>query len=392
MDIVEHEAKRLMRDAGLPVPHGAVLGPDDPVRADGPVVVKAQVPFGGRGKRGLVLPAEAADAADVVATVRARMRALGFAEPFVLVEPRLPATSECYLAWSIDDVAQAHVLSFSRHGGVDVESAAEAPARIAFAPGHVPLAHDLVPFFAAAGVAGRTLAALCRFAVAAHRVYVQADATLLEVNPLAVTPRGDVVALDAKLSIDDNALGRHGEWARSHSVRLAALQSTDLERRAAADGFTYVELGGRIAVLSGGAGLGMALVDVLADAGRPAANFVDSSGGSGSAIIDRLGGLVLERAARDDVDAILMFYTLSATSLAGVVRGLLALFDRVPPPKPMVVGLLCAGAAEREMRFDEARALFEARGWRCERDLPGVVGALRALTGDVPPAPRTETR
>jgi succinyl-CoA synthetase beta subunit len=379
MDLVEFDAKALLRDAGLPVPPSTVLGADDPVRIARPVMVKAQVPFGGRGKRGLVLPATPEDAERVVATVRERMRAAGFEPPVLMLEESVETAAECYLAWQLDDVAQAHALSFSRAGGVDVESAAQPPVQCRFAPTHVPLAHEFVPFFIAQGYTGRTLTALCRFAVASWRVYVEADAQLLEINPLAITPRGDVVALDAKIALDDNARGRHLEWSALHSSRLASGAMTDLERRAAAQGFTFVELAGQTAVLSGGAGLGMALLDILADEGMPAANFVDASGGSGFSVFSQLARLVFERAARDDVSTILLYFTLSATSLAGIVKALVALLDEVPPPKPMVVGLLSSGAAEREMTFEQARALFEARGYRCARDLQDMIGALRAL-------------
>jgi succinyl-CoA synthetase beta subunit len=386
MDLVEFDAKALLRDAGLPVPPGTVLGADDTVRIERPVVVKAQVPFGGRGKKGLVLPAGLTDAQAVIATVRERMRAAGFATPVLLLEDQIETAGECYLAWRIDDVTQSHTLSFSRSGGVDIESSAEPPAEMRFAPTRTPSAHDFLAFFELAGFSGRTLTALCRFAVASWRVYVQADAQLLEINPLAITPRGEVIALDAKVSVDDNARGRHLEWSRLHSAHLASAGMTELERRAAADGFTFVELTGETALLSGGAGLGMALVDLLADEGMPAANFVDASGGSGASMFDRLGRLVFERASRDDVKQILMYFTLSATSLVGVVRGLVALFDEVPPPKPMVVGLLTSGAAEREMSFEQARQIFESRGYRCARDLQEMIDALRALRAAGPAA------
>jgi succinyl-CoA synthetase beta subunit len=385
MDLVEYDAKALLRDAGLPVPPAVLLQPGDPVRVERPVFVKAQVPFGGRGKRGLVLPAGPGDAQAVVETVRERMIAAGFSPPVLLLEDRLDTAAECYLAWRIDDVAQAYALAFSRAGGVDVEAGAAPLVELRFAPTRTPAAHDFVAFFAAAGFSGRTLAALCRFAAASWRVFVQADAQLLEVNPLAVTPRGDVVALDAKVSVDDNARARHGEWSRLHSSRLAAAGMTELERRAAADGFTFVELAGETAVLSGGAGLGMALLDLLADEGMPAANFVDASGGSGAGTFGQLGRLVFERAARDDVKAILLYFTLSATSLAGVVRALVALIEESPPPKPMVVGLLGSGAAEREMSFAEAREIFERRGYPCAPDLRSTIEALRALRAETTP-------
>ena len=378
MNIVEFEAKAWLRNAGLRTPLGHVLQPGDDSLPAGAVVLKAQVAEGGRGKRGLVLPLEAGapDAAATLRRLRERMVALGHAAPVVLAEQAVEIRQECYAAWDIDDVAQDYVFRFSPRGGVDVESLASEVCSLHFAPSQTPVAHQFVDFFVQAGLEGRTVGAMCRFACAAWRVFVHNDAQLLEINPLAVLPDGDAMALDAKLDLDDNARPRHADWAGLYSARLADRESTELERRAAADGFTFVELDGEVAILAGGAGIGMAILDILADAGMPAANFADASGGSGVDVFEALGRITFERAARDDVRAILMYFTLAATSVANVVRGLERLLDAAPPPKPLVIGLLCCGAAEREMTFMQARERFAARGLRCE---PGLNEALDAL-------------
>lgn len=379
MDLVEFEAKTLLRDAGLPVPAGRVLHADDPVDIDAAVVVKAQVPFGGRGKRGLVLPATADDAGAVVGVIRERMAAAGYEPPVLLLEESVDSIGEYYLAWRLDDVMQDFVLAFSCNGGVEIESNAESIAEMHVSPLQVPGAQDFVEFFGRQGLAGRTLVAVSRFAAGAWRVFTQADAQLLEVNPLAVIQGGDVIALDAKVMLDDNSRARHLERDRLYSATLSAATLTDLESRAAAAGITLVELPGEVAVLSGGAGLGMALLDLLDDAGLPAANFVDISGGSSPTVSALHDSLVFELAARPDVKAILMYITATASSLGKHVRSLVAQLDRAPPPKPMVVGLLCGGAAERDMNFEEARAIFETRGYPCARDLREMVDALVEL-------------
>jgi succinyl-CoA synthetase beta subunit len=106
---------------------------------------------------------------------------------------------------------------------------------------------------------------------------------------------------------------------------------------------------------------------------------VDTSGGSAASVYERRTELVFERAARDDVKAILMYLTVAASNLARHVRTLVEILDRTPPPKPLVIGLLCAGAAEREMNFEQAQALFAERGYPCARDLKGVMQALVQL-------------
>jgi succinyl-CoA synthetase beta subunit len=379
MNLVEFEAKALLRDAGLTVPKARVLYHTDAAPTDGAVVVKAQVPFGGRGKMGLVLVTGAEDVAAKVDLVRERMVEKGWNEPVVLLEEPTRADAETYLAWRIDDVAQNYVLSFSRAGGVEVESQAGSIREMRLDPRNVPTAQDFLPFFLEQEFRGRALTTLTRFAVSSWRVFVQNDAHLLEINPLALTDRGEVIALDAKIVLDDNADMRHTDWAELYSAKLTTGGMTDLERRAVDGGLTFVELQGETAVISGGAGLGLALMDMLADAGMPAANFVDTSGGSAASVYQRRTELVFERAARDDVKAILLYLTVAASNLARHVQTLVDILDRTPPPKPLVIGLLCAGAAEREMKFEQAQALFAERGYPCARDLKGVMQALVQL-------------
>lgn len=377
MNLVEFEAKRLLRAAGLPVPQGSVLRADETAVFDGACVLKAQIPVGGRGKLGLVLPAGATDGPAQLAMLRLRMREQGYADPVVLIERSINWQRECYLAWGVDDVEQSYALYFSPRGGIEVESYGGALEMLHFEPSHVPAAHDFVAFFLRAGFTGRAVGALCRFACASWRVFVQNDAQLVEINPLAVLESGDVMALDAKIVLDDNARPRHGEWAGLYSAELADGDATDLERRAARLGFTFVELEGTVAVLAGGAGVGMAILDVLADAGTPAANFADASGGSGESMFEELGRITFERATRPEVTAILMYFTLAATSVASVVKGVMKLLDSAQPPKPLVIGLLCSGAGEREMTFAQAQAAFAARGLRCVAGLDEVMEALQ---------------
>ncbi|MET4577376.1 ATP-grasp domain-containing protein [Ottowia thiooxydans] len=378
MNLVEFEAKGLLRRAGLPVPPAQLLRPDDPIPMDRACVVKAQVPFGGRGKQGLVTWAAADQVQARVSEIRQRMRELKF-EPVLLLEDPLEVAQETYLAWRIDDVGQCYVCSFSLHGGVEIENHADGLHELRFDPRQIPGAHDFLEFFESCGVKGRALASLSRFAASSWRAFIQNDAHLVEINPLAITRQGDVIALDAKIVLDDNADARHLDWSELHSASLTSAGLTDLEQRAQRAGLTFLELEGDTAVVSGGAGLGMALLDMLGDAGMPAANFVDTSGGSAASVYAARTQIVFERAQRDDVKAILLYLTVSASNIARHVRTLLEILDRHPPPKPMVIGILCAGAAEREMTFQQAQALFAERGFPCARDLKGVMAALVEL-------------
>ena len=229
------------------------------------------------------------------------------------------------------------------------------------------------------GASRRALGALARFATELYRLFVAEDAELAEINPLAVTQNGQVTALDAKLVLDDNARFRHRDWDALLSAQLERSAMTPLERRAADSGLTLVELDGCVALFAAGAGFGMALVDLLADAGLPAANFADASGGASAEAFAAMGDVILARAARADVKAIVCYQNMSGASLKAAVDGLLGAWDRAPVKKPLVVGFAVSATAEREMTAAEARNLCGARGHHVIADIDELVPTLRRL-------------
>jgi len=194
-----------------------------------------------------------------------------------------------------------------------------------------------------------------------------------------VTARGRVIALDAKVVLDDNARFRHREWEELPSARLERAAMTPLELKAARHGLTLVELEGCVALFAAGAGFGMALVDLLADAGLPAANFADASGGSSPEAFAAMGDVILERAARPDVKAIVCFQSMGATSLKPAVDGLIGAWERAPIKKPLVVGFAAGATAEREMTAQAARELFAARGHQVITEIDALVPTLRRI-------------
>jgi len=381
MDLIEADAKQLLADHGLPTPAGRrIYGVGDVVGpVSNPVAVKAQILAGGRGKTGLVRLTNSADGPATISGVLAAMAERGLG-PLVMIEDQIAFAEECYLAWRIDDLASAPVLLFSRHGGVDIEDHPDSIRTYRGDALRPARASDLIAFFLGLGFSGRALAAVSRFAADLLRVMLAEDAILVEINPLAFTERGDVVALDAKITLDDNAAVRHGEWRRLRSHDIQQAEASPLELRAAEEGFTFVELEGDVALFTGGAGLGMALIDMLADAGHSAANFVDAPGGSGDRIFGAVTRMVFERAEASEVKAIILFLTLSATSLKGAVQSILTLIETTPPPKPLIVGLVAAGAAEREMTLAEAQAAFRARGVECVTEIADAVAALNRMS------------
>jgi len=379
MRLIEVDGKGLLKRRGLSVPHGRLYGPDEPIGVSaGGAAVKAQLLSGARARQGLMRVAAAADVCSASAVIADRMRALGL-PPYILVEDRIEVEAEYYLAWRIDDVRQAPVLLFSAQGGIEIEARAAGVQAFACDPLRPLHPHQAVQFFAAAGAAPRSLGALARFATELYRIFVAEDAELIEINPLAVTARGRVIALDAKVVLDDNARFRHRDWEELPSARLERAAMTPLELRAARHGLTLVELEGCVALFAAGAGFGMALVDLLADAGLPAANFADASGGSSPEAFAAMGDVILERAARPDVKAIVCFQSMGATSLKPAVDGLIGAWERAPIKKPLVVGFAAGATAEREMTAQAARELFAARGHQVITEIDALVPTLRRI-------------
>jgi succinyl-CoA synthetase beta subunit len=380
MRVIEAEAKAMLARRGLATPRPSKLyAAGETVEGwTVPVAIKAQTLSGKRAEAGLIQLAQGNEAPAVVARIGEDMRRIGQL-PVVLVEAQVDIAAEYYLAWRVDDVAQCYVMMVSSAGGSDIEERAATVHHYA----HSPL-RELQPFhlaatMKAAGIPTAHIGACARFAVSLLVMFKEEDATLLEINPLVVTSKGSVMAVDAKLVLDDSGDKRHLDHAALVSNSLQTGEQTELEAAATQAGFTFVELNGPVAVYSAGAGLGMCLLDMLADAGTPAANFADASGGSSAEVFARMGQVVFSLAERDDVEAILFFFVLAATSLKSVVDGILHLIDNNVPPKPLVIGLIAAGAAERELTLAEAQRLIGERGFPCVTDLGEAVAAIRDI-------------
>ncbi len=388
MRVIEADAKRMLWRRGLAVPaEGRLYRAGDPVASHaGPAAVKAQVLHGSRAEAGLVSLVPGAQVGATVERIVDAMARSG-ALPLVLVEGQVAIDAEYYVAWRIDDLRQQAVMLFGARGGTGIESRADGIVTYGKPPLVELQPHHLLPFLRDAGVPPAHVGPVARYAVGLYEAFRDEDAVLLEINPLAVTANGRAVAVDAKLVVDDSAAPRHLDWAELPSALLQVNAVTALERKAMRAGFTFVELDGRVALFSAGAGLGMCLVDVLADAGMPAANFSDASGGGGVDKWADMAEIVFERARMPGVEAILFFFVLTATSIKSVLSGLFRLLDAAPPPRPLVVGLICAAAAEREMTFDEARAELRSRGHECVTEMGEAVAALRAVLPRPPAGP-----
>lgn len=301
MKIHEYQAKQLLRDAGVAVPQGIMAVAAEEAAAafkqlGGPLaVVKAQIHAGGRGKgtvkdnskqHGVQLVKTADDAATVAKNlldhklVTIQTGPEGQTVRRVLVEAGCDIARELYLGIVIDRAAGAPVLMASSEGGMNIEEVAEKTPELIFKEAFCPDAglqsYQVRKLAAKLGLTGPSVRSAEKFMKALCQLFVKLDCSLVEINPLVVTKAGELLALDAKISFDDNALFRHPELAE---LRDTAEEDPN-ELRAGKAGLSYVQLEGNIGCLVNGAGLAMATMDLVKLHGGEPANFLDVGGGA----------------------------------------------------------------------------------------------------------------
>lgn len=353
MDLYEYQARQLFKAHGVPVLGGEVASTAQQAReiaqelfANGSqlVVVKAQVKTGGRGKAGGVKLARSAQEAFERAQEILGMDIKGHTVHKVLISDGADIEQEFYFSVLLDRAQRAYLAMCSREGGMDIETLAkerpEALAKVAVDPLVGIDAAKAAEIVAAAGFEpGKVADDVAGVILKLWEVFTSEDATLVEVNPLVLTPQGTVLALDGKVSLDDNARMRH----RDHEQFVDTVDADPLETRAKAAGLNYVRLTGEVGVLGNGAGLVMSTLDVVAGAGerhggmRPA-NFLDLGGGSSAQVM----ATGLEVVASDpQVRAILVNVFGGITSCVSVAEGIVAAVSSLGESftKPIVVRL-----------------------------------------------------
>ena len=351
MNFEEHAAKPLLEAAGIAIPRGRLARSAGDARErsrrslGGPVVVKAQVPAGKRGKAGGIRPADDPAAAGEAASAILGMEIAGHRVESVLVEERAPIAAEYYAAVLNDPASKGPLVMFSPEGGMDVEEVAAAtPERVRSAPVDIRHGLDLesaramldglAPEIDEAPVA-ETLAAL-------YRAYRDNDAELLEVNPLARRRDGRLIALDCKFTLDDSAVKRREAIAGAGSPE----PMTDLEARAQGIGLKYIELDGDVGVIANGAGLTMTTMDVIArHRGRPA-NFLEIGGEAYTKAKPALE-LVL---ANPRVKCLVVNFCGAFARTDVMTGGVLDAWEALAPPVPVFFSVHGTGSTEaREM-------------------------------------------
>jgi len=347
--LLEYQAKEVLASLGIAIPPGVVArNPDEAASAFarlGPVAVKAQVPVGGRGKAGGIKLARSEDEARRAAEQIIGMDIKGFKVPLVYCETALEIEREIYLGFTVDRDARANILMLSAKGGMDIEQVAEESpqsiARLYPNPWRGPLDFELAQLVYDAQLAGllRPLVALIK---KLHRAIPELDALTAEINPLAVTKNGDVIAGDAKLEIDDNAMWRHRDLEEKYG---GVLEGDPYEVEAKKRNLTYVSLDGDIGIIGNGAGLCMGTLDLVQRAGGRPANFCDIGGGAKAEVVENALAVIL---MNPRVKGVLINVFGGITRGDEVAKGVVTARNNLNMKLPLVVRM--SGTREEEGR------------------------------------------
>ncbi len=348
MKVHEYQAKEILRRYGVPTPRGVVVDKPEEAREaaaqlGGRVVVKAQIHAGGRGKGGGVKLAKDADEAVELANkilgmtlVTHQTGPAGQVVRKVLIEEALNIDKELYLGITLDRRLGMNVIMASAQGGMDIEEvAAHDPKAIHREP--VDSVLGLQPFQArqvayALGLTGDTFKKFLPFCEQLMRAYIETDASLVEINPLLITKEGDVLALDAKMTFDDNALFRHKDFAAMRDLD----EEDPLEVEASKFGLNYIKLDGDVGCMVNGAGLAMATMDIIKLAGSEPANFLDVGGGASADQVKNAFRIIL---SDKNVKAILINIFGGIMRGDRIAEGVVSAAREVGLPVPVVVRL-----------------------------------------------------
>ena len=347
MKIHEYQAKALLAKYGVPVPQGEVVFNADDAAAvatrlgGGTVVVKAQIHAGGRGKGGGVKVVKGPDDARAAAAKMIGMNLVtyqtgpaGQKVQRVLIEQGLKIQRELYLGLVLDRSSERLALMVSSEGGVEIEKVAEeAPEKIFkefIHPGLGLTAFQTRKLAFALGLQGPQVAAASKMMMALYNAFVATDASLLEINPLIVTEDGSLLALDAKMNFDDNALFRHPDFKELRDVS----EEDPLEVDASKFSLNYIKLDGTIGCMVNGAGLAMATMDIIKLAGGEPANFLDVGGGANAEQIKNAFRILMADTA---VKAVLINIFGGILRCDVLAEGVIAAVKELGVPVPIVI-------------------------------------------------------
>lgn len=349
LDLFEYQGKQLFTRAGIAVPEGGVADcPDEAEKIaaelGGPVAVKAQVQVGGRGKAGgIKIASDAAEARSHAEKILG-MEIRGHTVRQVWIERATANIArEYYVSFMLDRANGGYLGMCSAQGGVDIEAVAESDPT-AIAKVYIDPLLGLKPYHVRQLVFGASLdrestEGVSKLLGSLFEAFCDSDAELFEVNPLVITDDGEVIALDAKVSLDDNAIFRHPEFEELRDTFAVDPQ----ERMAKERNLNYIKLGGDVGVIGNGAGLVMSTLDVIAQAGGKAANFLDIGGGAQADVVAAGLDVIM---SDENVKSVLINIFGGITRGDEVARGIIEAFSRIEVRVPVVVRLDGTNAAE----------------------------------------------
>jgi succinyl-CoA synthetase beta subunit len=357
LDLYEYQGKQLFALHGIPVSEGRFAASPQEARAaaeelGGQVVVKAQVLTGGRGKAGGIKLAASPDEAEARAREILGLDIRGHVVSKLWIERASEIAKEYYLSITFDRGEKKPLFMFTTQGGIDIEEVAEQTPE-ALLRLHVDPLEGFQPWQARRLVYGAGVAdpseqkQIAAIVAKLYDAFVGTDAMLCEINPLIVTPEGEVKALDSKFTVDDNALYKHPEIAEMRDVAAA----DPLEALAREKGVTYVKLDGDVGILGNGAGLVMSTLDVIALVGGEPANFCDlGGGGDAEGVVEALEVITQDSQVKS------IFFNIfgGITRCDEVARGILTALERMPIAHPIVVRLDGTNAEEGRTILAEA--------------------------------------
>ena len=357
MDLYEYQGKELFRRFGIPVSDGRLARTPEEARVaaqelGGQVVVKAQVLTGGRGKAGGIKLADGPDEAEQHAHAILGLDINGHVVRKLWIESASDIEREYYLSLTFDRGVKKALFMFTKEGGIDIEEVAserpEALVRLRVDPLEGFQPYQARRLIYGAGIEDESeQKQIAKIAERLYATFVACDAMLCEINPLIVTPTGEVKALDSKFTVDENALYKHPDIAEMRDLEAYPAE----ERLAREKGVTYVKLDGEVGVLGNGAGLVMSTLDVVALAGGRPANFCDlGGGGDAQGVVDALEII----SADPQVNSILFNIFGGITRGDEVARGILQALDQLTIEDPIVVRLDGTNAEEGRELLREA--------------------------------------
>ncbi|MFQ6099666.1 MAG: ADP-forming succinate--CoA ligase subunit beta [Anaerolineae bacterium] len=359
MKLHEYQSKQLFAAHGVPIPVGDIAATPEEARRIAeelgrPVVVKSQVLVGGRGKAGGIKLAQTPDEAERVAGQILGMEIKGLPVRKVLLDEAADIRQEIYLGIVVDRANRRPVMMASSEGGMEIEQVArtnpEAIKEVTIDPFLGLRGYQTLTLAKGIGLVGEHFRGLDQVARGLYEAFMAYDASLAEINPLVVTGRGELLAVDGKMVLDDNSLFRHPDLAEMRDVD----EETQAEREAREAGLSYVQLDGEIGCMVNGAGLAMATMDIIKHFGGAPANFLDIGGGAKAERVAAALRLIL---ADPNIKAVLFNIFGGITRCDEVAKGIVAAFEEVKPGVPLVARLV--GTNE-----EEGRAILEGSGYQ----------------------------